>query len=48
LVYWGDGYLIAKLAKCSRQHLGAFLLFSGTDFGALLDKSHSFMEDLPN
>src|SRR6202007_896471 len=48
LVYGGDGYLIAKLAKCSRQHLSTFFLFSGTDFVALLDKSHSFMQDLPN
>jgi hypothetical protein len=48
LVDGGDGYLIAKLAQCSREHLGTFLLFSGTDFGALLDKSHSFMQDLPN
>ena len=48
LVYGGDGYLIAKLAKGTRQYLGTFLLFSGTDFGALLDESHSFMQDLPN
>jgi hypothetical protein len=48
LVDGGDGYLIAKLAKCSREHLGTFVLFSGTDFGALLDKSHSCMQDLPN
>jgi hypothetical protein len=48
LVYGCDGYLIAKLAKCSGQHLRAFLLFSGTDCGALLDKSHSFMQDLPD
>jgi hypothetical protein len=48
LVYGGDGYLIAKLAKCSRQHLSALLLFSGCDFGALLDEAQAFMQDLPN
>ena len=42
------GDLVAELAKCSRQHLGTFLLFSRTHFMALLDKSHSFMQDLPN
>ena len=45
-VYGGDGYLVAKLAKCSRQHLSAFLLFSGRDFGALLDEAHAFIPDL--
>src|ERR1035441_3455041 len=48
LVYGSDGDLIAELPKGSRQHLGTFLLFPGTHSAALLDKSHSFMQDLPN
>src|SRR5260370_3504587 len=48
LVYGCDGDLVAEFAKGSRQHLGTFLLFSGTHFVALLDESHSFMQDLPN
>ena len=48
LVYGCDGDLVAELAKGSRQHLGTFLFFSGTHFAALLDKSHPFMQDLPN
>ena len=48
LVYGSDGYLVTKLAKCSRQHLGTFLLFSGMDFGAVLDEADAFMQDLPN
>ena len=48
LVEGGDGYLVAKLAKCSGQRLGTFLLFSRTDFSAPFDKSHSFRQDLPN
>src|SRR5215510_6858353 len=44
----GDGGLIAELTKGSRQHLGALLLFPRTHFVALLDESHSFMQDLPN
>src|SRR5215831_4021409 len=48
LVYGSDGDLIAELTKGSRQHLGTLLLFPGTDFVALLDKSHPFMQDLPN
>jgi hypothetical protein len=48
LVYGGDSYLIAELAEGSRQHLGTLLLFPRTYFVALLDKSHSFMQDLPN
>jgi hypothetical protein len=48
LVYGSDGYLVTKLAKCSRQHLSTFLLFSGMDFGAVLDEVHAFMQDLPN
>ena len=48
LVYRGDGYLIAELAEGSRQHLSTFFLFSGTDVVALLDKSDSLMQDLPN
>jgi len=48
LVYGGDGDLIAELAEGSRQHLSTFFLFSGTDLDALLDKSHSLMQDLPN
>ena len=47
LVYGGDGDLVAELAEGSRQHLGTFLLFSGTHFAAVLDKSHSLMQDLP-
>ena len=39
-----DGELVAELAQGSRQHLGTFLLFSGTHFVALLDKSRSFMQ----
>src|ERR1700758_1575956 len=30
LVYGSDGDLVAEFAKGSRQHLGTFLLFSGT------------------
>ena len=48
LVYGGDGDLIAELTKGSRQHLGAFLLFPGTHFAALLDEPYPFMQDLPN
>jgi hypothetical protein len=36
LVYGGDGDLVAELAEGSRQHLGTFLLFSGTHFAAVL------------
>jgi hypothetical protein len=39
---------LAELAEGSRQHLGTFLLFSGTHFATVLDKSHSLMQDLPN
>src|SRR5579863_8382313 len=42
------GNLVAKLTKGSRQHLCTLLLFPGTHFVALLDKSHAFMQDLPN
>ena len=48
LVYGGDGDLVTELAQGSRQHLSTFFLFSGTDFVTLLDKSDSFMQDLPN
>jgi hypothetical protein len=48
LVYGSDGDLVAELAEGSRQHLSTFFLFSGTDLDALLDKSHSLMQDLPN
>src|SRR5262245_10316847 len=48
LVYGGDGDLIAELRKGSREHLGALFLFPRTHFPALLDKSHAFMQDLPN
>src|SRR6266853_1344591 len=47
-VYGCDCDLVAKLAKCSRQHLSAFLLSPGIRFAALLDKSHPLMQDLPN
>ena len=47
-VYRCDCDLVAKLAKCSRQHLSAFLLSLGIRFAALLDKSHPLMQDLPN
>jgi hypothetical protein len=48
LVYGSDGYVVTKFAKCSRQHLGTFLLFSGMDFGTVFDEAHAFMQDLPN
>jgi hypothetical protein len=48
LVYGSDGDLITKLTKGSREQLGSLLLFPGTDFAAVLDKSHPFMQDLPN
>jgi len=48
LVNGGDSDLVAELAEGSGQHLGPFLLFSGSYFVALLDKAHSFMQDLPN
>jgi hypothetical protein len=48
LVQGSDGYLVAKLAKCSRQHLGTFLLFSGMNFGTFFEEAYAFMQDLPN
>ena len=48
MVYGGDGDLIAKLTKCSGQHLGTLFLFPGTHLLALLDKSDPFMQDLPD
>jgi hypothetical protein len=48
LVQGSDGYLVAKFAKCSRQHLGTFLLFSGMNFGTFFDEAYAFMQDLPN
>ncbi len=44
-VYGCDCDLVPKFAEGSRQHLGAFLLFSGTHFAALLDECR---EDILN
>ena len=48
LVYGCDGDLVSKLAKCSCQHLSPFLFGSWISFAGSLDKSHPFMQDLPN
>src|SRR5271157_4906466 len=47
-VYGGEGDVVAELAKGSRQIAGAVLADLGIRFAALLDKSHSLMQDLPN
>ena len=47
-MYGCDGDLIAELAEGSRQHLGTLFLFPGTYLLTLLDKSHPFMQDLPD
>jgi hypothetical protein len=48
LVYGCDCDFVPKLAKGSRQHLSAFLLGFGIRFNALLDKSRTLVQDLPN
>ncbi len=47
-VYGGDCDVVTELAKGSRQTAGAVLPNPGIGFAALLDKSHSLMQDLPN
>jgi hypothetical protein len=48
LVYGRDYDLVAELAKCSRQHLSPFPFGLRIRLAALLDKSHPFMQDLPD
>src|SRR5258708_32551723 len=43
-----DGDVVAELAKGSRQNPGALLPNLRVRFAALLDESHSLMQDLPN
>src|SRR6266851_1301674 len=43
-----DCDVVPELAKGSCQHPGALLLSLGIRFGALLDKSNPFVQDLPN
>src|SRR5258705_12174955 len=43
-----DCDVVPELAKGSCQHTGALLLSLGVRFGALLDKSNPFVQDLPN
>ena len=47
-VHGCDCDLVTELAKGSCQHPGALLLSLGVRFGALLDKSNPFVQDLPN
>src|SRR6266536_1198509 len=44
----GDCNIVAELAQGSRQNPGAVLPNLRVSLAALLDKSHSLMQDLPN
>jgi hypothetical protein len=46
--YGGDGDVVAELAKGSRQNPDALLPNLGIRFAALLNKSHSLVQDLTN
>jgi hypothetical protein len=47
-VHGCDCDVVPELAKGSRQHPGALLVSLGIRFGALLDESNPFVQDLPN
>jgi hypothetical protein len=44
----GDCNVVAELAEGSRQNPGALLPYLRVRLAALLDESHSLMQDLPN